>query len=74
MSEYVEPEYVSEFQAPPFTIVEQKTVGQNIVTTVILDGELATFEVNATVHALGKAAVKPLADRFYNIVQSLRED
>ena len=37
-------EYESEFQAPPYSIVDKREVGLKVITTVIIDDQLVEFE------------------------------
>ncbi len=59
----------SEFEAPPYTKLEQKQVGNKIITTVVMDGEICEFEVNAVAHHMVKQATVPLDQRFETIVE-----
>ena len=37
-------DYESDFSAPEYTTIEKRTVGNRVITTVVLDGEVMEFE------------------------------
>lgn len=41
--DWIDPEYHSEFEAPAYTVLERKKIGNQIVTTVVIDGEISEF-------------------------------
>lgn len=45
----------SEFDAPVYTTVDIERIGTKLVRTVVLAGELMTFEVDRGVYAAGRA-------------------
>lgn len=72
MSEYVDPEYRSEFEAPPYTILSREQIGHQVITTVLLDGEISEFVAGEAVHEIGKSLSTPLNQRFSDIVGRIK--
>ena len=48
-------EYSSEFEAPIHSVIDVRTVGNQIVRTVIIDGIMQEFVVSRDVYLAGKA-------------------
>lgn len=50
-------EQISEYQAPPYTILERREEGLKIITTVVMEGEVIDFEVTRRVAEAGRKLV-----------------
>ena len=66
-------EYESEYETPPFTIIEQRAVGRKVITTAVFAGEFAEFEADAQLRMDLKAALVPLSERFDEVIKSFDE-
>jgi hypothetical protein len=41
--------YQNEFDAPIYTTLDRRTIGDRVITTVVIDGEVAEFEIGTDV-------------------------
>jgi dimeric dUTPase (all-alpha-NTP-PPase superfamily) len=50
-------EYISDYQAPPYSILERRQEGLKLITTIVLDGDVIDFEITRSVAEDGKKFV-----------------
>ncbi len=49
----MEDDYRSDFEAPEYTVVDVKRVGDQVIRTVVMDGEVQEFVASRTLYLEG---------------------